>query len=277
MTTNTNPAASAPLPANFETIDVPTITNPWNGKKRPSLLMLLDERIQTAVQKLPIDYLEMSEAQLDKEIRLKTPGHRFSRTHSLLKIAFWDEYKRAAREKTTMLDENIYFGICSPEYFERFVVQDELYLAWLVTPPTDELVLQKELLLLGMKKMREAFEAPIIIKKKVTTQDKKTGEKTTKIERLVNVPLLKEIHAIFRTLQDRVHGSMVHKHMHDVKQTTMQLNVNATPEQVASGQMPAPLRLDSPTLTLQELEAFDKQLERIEKKIEKYLPPDEVA
>ncbi len=254
---------------------VPTFTQAWDGQKRPSMIELADKQFKGWVERLPVDLLESSELELEKMIRKDAPGNKFSRTHALLKIAFWDEYKRACKERTTMLQENVYHGICQREYWERFVLRNPLYLAWIVTPPTDELILQKELIQLGYKKIREAFEAPIYLKKRIVEVDKVTGERSVRFEKTVNVPLLKELHAIVRTLQDRIHGSVVHKHQ--VEQKTLQLNMNAPANTtVAGGGMSLLPMLDQnglpQTVTLDELEKISSTLSQIQSTIEQTVP-----
>jgi hypothetical protein len=231
---------------------------------KPSLLDYIApmEDLSDAVHKIPVDYLESSERTLEKEIRKANKG-KFDRQLALLKISFWDEYKRAVRQKTTMQLENITWGVCHPQWFKKHVVENSLAAAWLIKPPTEEIILQKELLNLGFKKLRTALSAPIINLCRVVKRDLETGDSVVTYEKRVDIKLLREVHSIVKTLQDRVHGSIVQRQF--IKQQTQSMNVNI--DQGPAPNDPAARSLADPNLTMEDLEAFERQLLKMQRHI----------
>jgi hypothetical protein len=180
-----------------------------------SLLNLLKpaKDFLAAVKALPAEKLDMSERELEAQI---SP----TKEHRLLKIAFWDEYRRAQRAGRTqaMVLGNVMHGICGRSYFYTKVVADPHTLAWLISPPVDEMVVQKELLRLGYQKLSEVLDLPFV--DTIAKMGKNGQVFTTK---RVNVGLIKEVRAIVEQLQNRVHGAVIQRQQIEAK--TMNVNV----------------------------------------------------
>lgn len=167
----------------------------------------------SAIKSLPPEKLEMSERELEAQV---SP----TREHRLLKIAFWDEYRRAQRmgRNQAMVLSNVMHGICGRSYFYTKVVGDPHTLAWLISPPVDEMIVQKELLRLGYNKLAEVLDLPFVTK---THQVGKDGK--ILINTKVNVGLIREVRAIVEQLQNRVHGAVIQRQQIEAK--TMSVNV----------------------------------------------------
>lgn len=236
---------------------------PWVDDPAPSILSLLRKApaFCEAVNALPDELVLAGETALEKKIR-KLNGGSFDRLLGALKIQFWDEYKLAFLEKRMMTLSRVYDRLCHLTWFNKFVVANPLYLAWLITPPTDEIVLQREMIAMGMKKLRTVFDAPLYetTYKNVKNKDGVTELKAT---RKLNVALVREIHAILKTMQDRVHGAVLQR----IKTEGRQLNVNVTAGAEVATPIPKGISLDSPDLTMEQLDAFAAKLGSVQKQL----------
>jgi hypothetical protein len=147
-----------------------------------------------AIEQIPHELMEKSEPD-DTQMRLK--------------IAFWNEYRRAIRIKDKvpqMVLNKVLFGVCSHGYWKNQVCQRPEVLAWVITPPTEEILVWQELLELGHKKLRRALKLPLVEKR---YWKDKAGE--VHVERRANVSLVKEVRSIVEMLQNRLHGSIIQK------------------------------------------------------------------
>jgi hypothetical protein len=258
--------------------------NSWddNPEVTPSALTLIDKQ-EVFYQKamaLPPEYLILSEMALEEEIR-ERKGGKFDKTLGMLKIAFWDEYSRAIHTKTSIKIPHVWRPLVSESYWKMNVLENKLNLAWLIHPFADENVVQREMLALGFKRLREALELPLLEKYNVVDTDEEGNRRKVILER-PNVALLKEMHNIVKTLQDRVYGAVTQHHQ--VVSKNLNLNLAAGPqpaeppkpvnpkvnEALKGASKPAALpvvSLDSAAITLEQLEAYEKKLLSIEDRI----------
>lgn len=249
------------------------------GHEFSEILSLLSgiPRLKGLVEELNPILLERSEHQLEQvivEMGKDDPG--MIRILSLLKITFWEEFKRAQNERRKMTLLNVARGICSKKYFYAQIAIPEV-LAWIMVPPAEEMLLQKELVALGMRRLREVMVQDIHTEKISYTKDE-NGEPIKLVRREVNVPLVKEMHNIIKTMQDRIHGSVLQRqHLSGtINQQIDQrsVNVSMTPEQAreqalaaAQGEQKS-LPLQSDVLSLESLEEFDRKLSEVAAKLE---------
>lgn len=182
------------------------------------------ESMGKAVRDIPIEYILKSELTLEADIR-RRDGGKFDRTYGLLKILLWDEYQRSIDMDEPMILDNVWGTVASKKWWDSNIVRDPMVLAWLITPPIDEILLKKEMIMLGINKLREVLEYPI-----TKTVFKKYKDENGDIQFLkeeeIDIPLVKEIHSIVKTLQDRVHGAITQRH--EIKQQSMSLNLSAS-------------------------------------------------
>lgn len=209
-----------------------------------SLLHLLKEAeaMVGAIRSLPEHLIGAPERELRRGYKPDTMMER-------LKIAFWDEYRAAIRAERNMIVGNIVYGLCGKPYFYDKVVRNREALAWLIAPPPEELMVQRQLLQLGYKRLHEVLKLPFVD----VTYRSMNGK--NKVIKTVNVSLIKEVRTVVQMLEDRIHGSVVHKQQIESKS----LNLNLTPE----SQQAEP-----------KMEDIDKMLRKLEqaKKIAKGLP-----
>lgn len=236
-------------PATWDDEDVP----------KPSCLEIIDnlDPIVETSKKIPHDLLYLSELSLEDKIRDRDNG-KIDRTLGLVKLMFWDEYDRAIYSRSAMNMDNVWKPLTSEAWWKINILKNPLNLAWVLTPPADQIIIKREMLNIGMARLREALELPIREKVK-TTITGEDGEKKTVFIWQTNVPLLKEIHSIVKTLQDRVHGSVVQTH--HVKS----LNVNMGPGGKSMNM--ANEVFASKSTSLEQLEEYEQKLLLIEQKL----------
>ena len=172
-----------------------------------SLLSLLNSarEVADAVKALPVDLLEMSEKELRKLVKP-------SEVDELLRVSFWNEYKRAQSHGEQMRAINIYTDICTKLTFYR-KVRDKEVLAFIVCPARHELTVQQEMLALSYRKMREILVMPAF--EYVYSKDgKRVGKK-------VNVALLKLQFEVGQKIEDRLRGSVVQRQQIESKSLTV--------------------------------------------------------
>lgn len=202
-------------------------------------LLKLCEEVTKAINNLPQELSELTERELEKKVKP-------NKDHRVLKISFWEEFRRAQRDRTKprMIMENIYHGVCARAYFYNNVIRNPPLLAWLVTPPTDEMLVQKELLRVGYKKLARVLSLPFS-----ETLYKKDRNGEIYEEKRTNVGLIKEVRAIVEMLQNRVHGAVI--------QRAQNVNVNI-------GDKPPQKTLPA-EVTLEQLDMLSAKLDKIEK------------
>lgn len=219
----------------------PTLDELDSGRSDISLMGLIKnaKEVVNAVQSLPHEVTDLTERELEKKCKP-------NKDQRILKIAFWDEYRRAQRDekKPWMVMDNIYHGVCSKPYFYGNIIKNQMLLAWLVTPPTDELLVQKELLRVGYKKLARVLSLPF-----TETVHKFSKDGSHFEEERTNVGLIKEVRAIVEMLQNRVHGAVIQR------QHSLVQNIGDKPPQKA---IPA-------EVTLEQLDMLSAKLDKIEK------------
>lgn len=196
---------------------LPTGEGVPESRKDRSLWDLLHNasELQASIKALPAKLIEATERELAEKF---CP----TETHIRLKIAFWDEYRRASRDKRAVMKiGNAVEGVCSRKFFYERIIPDPLAVAWLITPPPSENIVQKQLLQIGMRRLQEVLELPIM--EEFEVKDKKTQQMRT--VKKINVAVIKEIRAITEMLMNRVHGGVIQRAQ--VDQRSLNLNVDA--------------------------------------------------
>ncbi len=197
-----------------------------------------------AIKRLPIELLGQSELTLAKTLK---PDSFMVK----IKISFWQEYHRAQRERTYMLQSNITQGLCDRVVFHRVVVGDPYKMAWLIAPPAEDILVQKEILQLGYKRLLEVMELPITERVYVTAKDGKR-----KLVARVNLGLIKEMRSITEALENRVNGAVVQRT--EAKNLSLSLSGAAPGGQAVLPPMPS-------EPSLQDINRALKKLAKIER------------
>lgn len=119
-----------------------------------SLVNLLPSYVSNAVQAIPDEFFLLGEEELTKVARV-TP------TDNLLRVSFWEEYRRATRTSTKMVMSNVYGGLCTKRWFDQ-VVLNSYKLTFMITPPKEVQVVLENLLLVGLEEMEKILKAPLV-------------------------------------------------------------------------------------------------------------------
>lgn len=218
-----------------------------------SLVNIVDPRVAAAIQAIPDRLFTLSETALRREVN---PDELCCR----LRLQFWDEYQAAQDEQRSMTMAAVMKGVTYAEYFYKQVLPFPEKLIWIVTPPTDYLVAIRDLLFVGIERLRELLRTPIV--RRVYVRDKKGNLVLDKkgrpfMEDFVDVKLAAEVRQIVEKLSDRVHGAVVQRmhSKHDVQ--TASLHVHAAADPLNSLPHKQLLDLD------QQLASISKELEAV--------------
>lgn len=218
-----------------------------------SIPALLDGPLKAAVLGLDMKYLQMTEQELKKAVK---PDSQLCR----LKLSFWDEYERALEKGGRKMQvQEICRGVCTREFFYSVVIKDSKKVAWIVTPPLDALMLQREMLYQGYERLRKLIMTSWWTKE---TQVKRDG--TTIVTKKVNAAVMGQVLTAVKILQDRVHGAVLQRTA--IEQRSLNLNLNKTAPDDS---------FDSTSLA--DLEKMERQLERLEKRATAVLPAAEAG
>jgi len=215
----------------------------WEEQNPRCVVNLLrnSPKLRQAALDLPPNYLGMSDRELKAFVE---PGE----IDQSLRLAFWDEYTLAIDNDCLMRPANIYSGVCSKEYFHRFIIADPKRLAYLFRPPKDYRLKMRALLDVGIERFEEILNLPI-------TETKYT--KNGRAYEVVNTKLIGEIVKIVALLDNRVKGAVAQKLV--VDQTSKNLHVHSKYE---------------PPKTMKEIEA---ELKRVKQETLALMDPAEQA
>ena len=122
-----------------------------------SLINNVPTYVEKALECCPDELLELTEVELEDKI-----GAKDVLNIRRLRIAFWNEYDRAARTSQHLKMPNVFAGVCSQGYFRKYAVGNSINLAYMLTPPVDYKVAMEEMVYLAMKHEREILTSSII-------------------------------------------------------------------------------------------------------------------
>jgi hypothetical protein len=221
-------------------------------------LLEKSKNIREAILNLAPEYFEKTERELLQEL-----GPKADQTLLRLKVSFWEEYRHAFRQNRPMLIQNIIAGVCHNMTLQK-AIKDPLKLAYLICPPPQEIHVQKQIINVGLQKLLEAVQLPFW-KETYSYEYNKHGKKVVTHSIKVDTTLLREIHSIVRTMQDRVHGAVIQRAQ--IQSKNMNVNVQkATPENLEG-------EVDLDTLDMDQLESIEKRVSGLLTTVEKALPP----
>jgi hypothetical protein len=187
--------------------------NVGDQKNPKSLVNLVPDVLAGAISGLPQDLLAMS----PEELEAKAPRKRFSHREHQLRLSFWNEYERSVSSGSKMNLTRVYSGICTRKAFYD-IVHDPLKLAFVVHAPDNYAIAMEELLLLGVRRLREILMLPL---------RGKDGRPDARIAEVV----LKA----YEKVDMRVHGAIVQR----VEQRNLNVNYNSKDQKEAGSSSPA--------------------------------------
>lgn len=132
----------------------------WGVEHPTSLLNLLsDEEMIMAATNLPLSVVSQHEIMLERAC----PEGRPSRQDRRVRIAFWEEYEKAASTLDPMDLELVVSGtgVLHWSAYKEGLLSDQTMLAWFLTPPANYRVQMKEAMELGLSRLVEIMQLPL--------------------------------------------------------------------------------------------------------------------
>ncbi len=171
---------------------------------------LVGDEVKDLIKAVPMEAWDMSIFELANKSKIGIEEKK-------LRVAFWLEYERAMRQKSTININHVTKGIVTGRGLAKKILADPYKLAYIMTPPEDYKVKLEEMLVLAMDEERKILELPI---ERVTLQVDKNGDavETRKID--TSLATLK--HKIRESLQNRAHGAVAQ----NIKQVSINKNYN---------------------------------------------------
>lgn len=113
-----------------------------------AVLNMMPSWFRESAKKIPKRNMRMAFDDLVKQARP-------NQTEEMLRLTFWEEYKRAiAANEDTMVLSNIFGGVCDPRVFRDLVEKNPIKLAYLLFPTPALSNSLEDIIQLGTKRMR---------------------------------------------------------------------------------------------------------------------------
>lgn len=118
-----------------------------------AVLNMMPTWFRDSAKKIPKRNMRMDFDNLVKQARP-------NQTEEMLRLTFWEEYKRAiAANEDTMVLSNIFGGVCDPRVFRDLVEHNPVKLAYLLFPTPALSSSLEDIIQLGTKRMRTLLNA----------------------------------------------------------------------------------------------------------------------
>lgn len=176
---------------------------------RPLEDMVPDE-FAKALAAIPEDYIRQSEYEIIK--KAYGSSDEIPPVDAMLRRNFWIAYDNAIDAGKKIMLKTVISGACSYDYLTD-LRKNYKRLAYIIKEPAKEAALTNNLLRLGWTRMSEIMKARPGV-------DNKTGLKDTKLSDLQ--------FKIWQYTHQRIYGPTIQKHQHDIKQQTLQVNVDGS-------------------------------------------------
>jgi hypothetical protein len=158
---------------------------------------------------------DLNEWELRTKVKDQTgPVARDFPTLVRLRLSFWEEYERAAREMVPMQLTNLYRGVCRNDVYWKLFEKYPALLPWVVCPLAGFLLQRKELEFLAEERMVEVLSVSPV------KDDGKVDSRLAKVQL-----------ELYQTLQDRIYGSAIQKMESQQKNVNVNVNSNQTHEE----------------------------------------------
>jgi len=121
-----------------------------------AVLNMLPSWFRDSAKKVPKRYLKI---EFDSLLKYARPNE----SEQMLRVAFWEEYKRAiAANEDTMNLPSIYGGVCDARVFRDMVEKQPIKLAYLLFPTPSLTNSLEDIIQLGTQQMRRLLALPAI-------------------------------------------------------------------------------------------------------------------
>jgi hypothetical protein len=167
----------------------PAAVKRWGLDQPDSIASVLPEEFLARVLLIPDDAMKLPESQLESQGMVSRQDRR-------VRIQFWHEYEKAAKERRQMNLQTIveHTGVPSWDgYAEKLYLNPSLF-AWLMQPPAGYRLQMEEAQEIGLKRLTDIMELPIM---------DSAGK--------VNVAVAMLILQAFKLVDQRVHGAITQR------------------------------------------------------------------
>lgn len=188
------------------------------------LLEITNTQVSTRISAIPDDVLNMKEEDFLKHADVHDAERK-------LRAAWAMELERALRTDSKFEASNVYKGIVTRNYFERYVLFNSYKLAYIIKPYPEYEAQLEDMLQMGLDERRKILKRPLV-------------DKEGKFDH--KLAALKE--SITKNLEERRRGAITQRLQVDQKS----LNVNVTKDVSQT-----PLQLDAIDARLRELESSE--------------------
>lgn len=166
---------------------------------------------------IPADLLDLTEVQLRHVIREQTgPMQKEMPLLVRVRLAFWEEYERAARAHEKMEQQRMYMGVCRNDLYFKLYDKYPALLAWVICPLAGYLLQRKELEFMAQERMIEILAVSAV------RDDGRLDSRWGKMQV-----------EIYGLLQDRIYGGVTQKIQSEQKSVNVNVNSNQTQEEAA--------------------------------------------
>jgi len=131
----------------------PQTTQLIDDSEKVCLLNLVHPAFRPRLADIPVTVLELSFEELTKRLRPTVTMYR-------LRYMFWSEYEFAIQTGSMLRMARVWRGICSESYYDA-LIKNQLFLAFMINPPTDYITVVKESLQAGMENLRKIVSADV--------------------------------------------------------------------------------------------------------------------
>lgn len=157
-----------------------------------------------------------------------------------LQESFYHEWQVCVAEGKKMSIKRICQGVCTVRLFDgRYTepTRNSRYheLAWIVSPPENEASKMQEIINLGIDRMREIIQLPVVeqVPLRVAGKIIKDSDGKPRMKTTYNRAVMSEIRQIVQFLTDRLHGTSVQRHEIFEKRMSLNINANGSPKELA--------------------------------------------
>jgi hypothetical protein len=221
-----------------------------------SLVNMVPESMQRAMMQVNPKFLRQNDNILATWVKPNDIERR-------LRFSFWDEYFRAKDQGGPMQISNVFLGICTKEYWYRFILPRPHKVAWLIVPPAEYIVSMREMHDRALSQMRDVLDMDNYVK-------------DAKGRRVPNVRLVAEKIKLFALLDNRVKGAVVQKVQIDQKSQSLHLHATAPEKTKSVGEVEDEIkkveeqirRLKAPNANIINEEAIDAESRRVDSAFE---------
>jgi hypothetical protein len=165
--------------------------------------------------------------------------------------------------------ENVFARTCTRNYWEGVILRHPKKVLWIITPPQDYLLSMREILYMGLGRMKEIMALPLeskvpLLSKSGEPLKDADGKPIFKVT--INTKLIGEIRQIMEKVTDRVQGSVIQRVAIDQRSKNLHVHAGSVPKSVTG-------KTTFGTDELNSMDDLERGLKNIEGMLKRYQLP----